>query len=162
MQSMRRPGIAILVIILGTGYLLGQLKAAGQLLIPTAGGIKPHKCFITIKRREIKIDSNEKIFQKFNEFNSPKTGIIKVNTAEVERICVQEDTILILPKANFHQRYRHLFIPCERVRSVIFLVVEKKNAMIFIVDNPTDITYLGKEVIKLINERCNETNAAFE
>ena len=153
MQTRMKPVIVPLVIILLASHLLGQVKAAGKLLIPTAGGIKSYKCHITIKRREIKIECNKKIFQQFNEFNSTKTGIIKVNTEEIERICVQEDTIFILPKANFHQQYRHLFIPCERLISVIYLVVEKKNAMIFIMDNPAVINFLGKRLIKRINEQ---------
>ncbi len=147
-----KPGVATLVIVLLASHLLGQIKAAGKLLIPTAGGRKSYKGIITITRAEIKIECDKKIFQRFNEFNSPKTGEIKVNTAEIERICVQKNTIFIIPKASFHQRYRHLFQPCERLISVIYLVVEKKDAMIFIMDNPTDINFLGKEVIKLINK----------
>lgn len=162
MQTRRRkPGIMALVIILVVSNLLG-IKAAGKLLIPTAGGEKSYRGVITITRAEIKIECDKKIFQLLNEFNSPKTGEINVNTAEVEKVCLQEKTIFILPETNFHQRYRHLFHPCERLINVMYFIVEKKNAMIFIIDNPDDIDFLGKKVIKLINKRNQATNATFE
>lgn len=159
----RKPGIMALVIILLAGNLnlLGQIKAAGKLLIPTAGEDKSYKGFITITQAEIKIECDKKIFQRFNEFNSSKTREIKVNTSEVREIILRENKILILTKTNFHKRYRHLFHLCTRWRGV-FIEMEKDDAMIFIFDNPGDIDFLRKRIIKLINKRCKAINATFE
>jgi hypothetical protein len=102
MQTMRKPGIVALVIILAVSNLCGQIKAAaeikaaGKLLIPTAAGEKPYKCIIFFTQREIRLECDKRIFQTFNLFDSPKQAKIKVNTAEVERIQIQKNMIFII------------------------------------------------------------------
>lgn len=132
-----------------------QIKAAGQILIPTADGQKPYRAVITIRSGEILIECSIEIFQPFNKFDTPKQEEIKVNTAEVEKICIQgkqKKEILILPKEPLYKRYRHLFHPVERITGYIPYSVEKKDAIIFIMDNPADIGSTGERLIKSINK----------
>ena len=156
MKTMRKTGIAAIVIILAASNLtgkIGEIKATGSLLIPTASGEKLYKGVITITRTEIEIECDKKIFRPFNEFEVPKQAKIRVNTVEVERICIQENDILILPGEPLYRRYRYLF---HEIMEICFWCFPYKKALIFSLDNRADIGPAGIEIFRLINKQSRE------
>ena len=160
MQGRRRkPGIFVLVIILVVSNLLGQVKTAGKLLIPTARGKKSYKGIITITPEEIGIECDKKIFRSFNEFEAPKQAKIVLNTAEVEeiQIQIQDKKIFIITKDSFTIRYRNVFNRASRIVEFDFLfpILEKNWALIFLVDNPADMKTLGEKLVNIIGDRCD-------
>jgi hypothetical protein len=92
-------------------------------------------------------------FFLFNEFDAPKQSKIKVNTAEIYKIQINEKKILLIAKDPLYQRYRHIFHPIYRVVRFIPLEEEKKEAIIFIMDNPADIGCNEKDLIEVFPER---------
>ena len=159
MQAKRKPIIIFVVIIMVTGHLLGQVKAAGSLLIPTAGGKKVYKGVITITQAEIEIKCYKKIFRPFNVFDTPRQAKIKFSTAEIEELQINKNTIYIVTKESFSQRYRNIYFIVYKPRYAgLFSTINiKKFAFVFIVDNPADIVLMEKELIKLIGERFRAT-----
>lgn len=156
---MRIKLLIVMMIILGVSQLLGEIKLTGKLLIPTAKGEKQYDAVITITRAEIMIECAKKIFQSFNEFDVPKQARLKVNTAEIYKIQIRkkENEILLIAKDSLYQRYKHLFHPVWRVVQFIPLKREKKEAIIFIMDNPADIGCIEESLVKLINERNQQS-----
>jgi hypothetical protein len=155
MKIKREMGVVIMVIIMAY-QLFGDVRADGELLIPTAEGkIKPYKGIITITQAEILIECKEKIFQLFNEDNAPKQAKIRIDTEEVERISLQGNKVIIFPKDLLYNRYRNL------LNHVWLLSMMKQREMlvfIFVIDIDT----IGDDEFKLlglINERndphCN-------
>jgi hypothetical protein len=153
MQNKKRRCIMTLVILFMAGYALGQVKAAGKLLIPTADIKKPYQAVITITRAEIVIECQEKIFQLFNKFKAPKHRKIRVKTAELSRLYVFENTIYILTKDAFFFRYRNIFMRCWQ-RIGIHYGPKERWAIIFITDDPEAMGAEAKELIKAINKQC--------
>jgi len=158
MQSRRKPGIMPLIIILAISNLCGpltsaEIKAAGKLLIPTANGEKLYKCVIVFTRTEIRLECDEKIFQSFNLFATPKQAAIKLSTTEIKRITLQGNWIVIFPEAPLCNRYRNLLnhvwlisLSKEWERLVFIFVVERDSRQ-----------NMGSNAIKLIN-LINERN----
>ena len=148
----------ILVMIFMTGQLSGNIEVAGKLLIPTAKGEKKYDAVITVTQTGIMIKCSKKIFQRFNEFDAPKQSKIKLNTAEVEEIQIQNQNkkIFIITKDFFTIRYRNVFNRATKIIGIrsLFPVTVEKWALIFVVDNPVDIKALGEALIKIIGERC--------
>jgi hypothetical protein len=150
--------IVIAVVMILTGQLSGEIKAAGKLLIPTAKGERQYCAVITFTRAEINIECKEKIFQPLNEFDVPKQAKIVVNTAEVEEIQIQKTKIIIVTKDSFWKRYRNIFTQVykSKYHGFLYWSVIKKWALIFVVDNPAAIG-AGEELIKVVGERCQVT-----
>jgi hypothetical protein len=155
MQAEMKPIMIIMVIILLTGQLLGDIKATGKLLIPTAKGNKPYNAVIIITRAVVRIECEKKIFKPFNEFDAPKQARLKVNTAEIYKIQIskKKNEILLIAKDSLYLRYRHIFHPVWRVVQFIPFKQERKEAMIFIMDNHSDLGCIEEDLKKLINER---------
>ncbi|MGD2086066.1 MAG: hypothetical protein PVH61_07775 [Candidatus Aminicenantes bacterium] len=132
MRARQKPILIIMVIIL-VGQLLGEVKAAaGKLLIPTAEGKeKPYRGAITITRAEILIECQEKIFQLFNDSNAPKQAKIRIDTAEVERISLQGNGVIIFPKAPLCNRHRNLLI---HVWLLSMMKQRERLVFIFVID----------------------------
>jgi hypothetical protein len=149
--------IILVIIFMGEQLLgqMGQIKAVGKILIPTASGEKCYDAVINITQDKVEIECSKKIFQLFNEFDTPLYRKLKVNNEEISNISVSgsENEILIITKSNFYQRYKHLFIPVVRLKSIIPYVSERRNAIIFTMDNPTDIGDKEKELFKFINKK---------
>lgn len=153
MNTWEKLGMTILIITFLSGHVYGQIKAAGQLLIPTADGEKHYKAVIRITRVTIEIECSEKIFRLFNAFNTPGYRKLRVYTTEVSEICVSEGQIFILPNDEFYRRYRNFFYPVWRMVSYFYFIIEEKMALIFIMDNPDDIGAAAKELIESINNK---------
>ncbi len=153
MKTREKLGMTVLIFIFVSGFLIGQIKAAGKLLIPTAYGEKQYKAVIRITRENIEIECSEKIFRLFNAFNTPRYRKLRVNTTEVSEICVSEGRIYILPNDEFYQRYRNLFYPVWRMVSYLYFIIEEKMALIFILDNPADMGAAAKELLESINNK---------
>jgi len=152
MSTGKKPVLIFMIIILA-GQLLGEIKsAAGELLIPTAKGKeKPYRGIITITGTEILIECREKVFQLFNEPDAPKQAKIRMNTAEVERITLLRNGVVIFPKDPLYNRYRNLL---NRVWLISIGKVLEKLVFIFIFDS--DIKSIGsneKKLIDIINKR---------
>lgn len=147
----------VMVIIFLTGHLLGNIKVAGKLLIPTAKGKKKYRAVITFTRAEICIECYKKIFQPLNEFDTPKQAKIVINTTEVEEIQtqIQSNKIYIIPKDSYTIRYRNVFNRASKTVGVVsFIPITVENwALIFVVDNPADIKTIGESLIKIIGAR---------
>ncbi|NIM17294.1 MAG: hypothetical protein GTO45_35270 [Candidatus Aminicenantes bacterium] len=158
MTTISKGVITTLIIFLVSGHLLGQIKAAGKLIIPSADGDKHFKAVIRITPTELEIECSEKIFRRFNAFHTPKYRKMRVNTMEISEICVSEGTIFILPEDDFYLRYRNLFNPVWRIVRFIPLDEEEKMALIFIMDNPADIGSSGMELLDSINKRGRSKN----
>ena len=135
-----------------------EVKATGKLLIPTASGKKPYKSVIVITQAEIRLECDRKIFQPFNEFDTPKQAKIRVDTAQVDRIWLDGDEIIILPKDPFYRRYRNQF---HHIRLVCILCDPNKTAIIFVIDNPADIGNAGQQLIQDIDNRQSRKKHGF-
>jgi hypothetical protein len=161
MQAQKKTIMIIMVIILLTGQILGDIKAAGKLLIPAAAGEKQYDAVITITQAEIMIECVKKIFQPFNEFDAPKQAKIKVSTAEIYKIQItkKKNEILLIAKNSLHLRYKHLFHPVWRVVQFLPYKREKKAALVFIMDNHAHIGCIEEDLIKNINERNEQSRA---
>jgi hypothetical protein len=151
MRARRKPILIVMIIIL-VGQLLGEIKsAAGELLIPTATGETRYRGTITITPAVIEIECQEKIFQLFNESNTPKQEAIRITTSEVERISLQGNGVVIFPKTPLCNRYRNLL---HRV-IVGLMLSSKRMAFIFVIDMDIfkKIGSNDKELIDRINKR---------
>lgn len=151
---MRIKLLIVMMIILGVCQLLGEIKVKGKLLIPTATGEKPYKCVMVIKRTEIWIECALKIFQPFNQFDTPKQAKIIVSKAEVEKIYIHKNKIYISTHESFYKRYRNILHHLYEHKFVSFsdgFDAIEKWIIIFVVDNPADIGCIEEDLIKLIN-----------
>jgi hypothetical protein len=157
----RKTGVIIMVIIMVAGQLLGEIRAAGKLLIPTAKGEKQYDAVITITRAEIMIECAKKIFQPFNEFDVPKQAKIKVSTAEVEEIQIQKNKIFIASKESFWKRYRNISHHYYKSKYAGFLSWENIQiwVLIFVVDNPADIADIGLIEGFIIDDRSHKADS---
>jgi hypothetical protein len=159
MASKGKISIIVLLMILITGLLSGEIKATGKLLIPSACGEKPYNCIIVVKEALIEIECTKKIFQPFNQFDAPKQTKIVINTEEIKELQMlhQNRKIYLVTDDSFSIRYRNVF---NRVSKIIafdslYPVNIENWALIFIVDNPEDIKTLGEELIKILGKRCD-------
>lgn len=158
MRARRKPILIVMVIILAC-QLLGEVKAAaGKLLIPTAGGEKPYNCVMVITLAGIEIECASKIFQPFNQFDTPKQAKIMMNTAEIEEIQIQnrKNKIYIITTDSFCIRHRNIFNRASKVIGFeyLFPVTVENWALILTLDNPADIGAVGEALIKVIGKRC--------
>ena len=159
MASKGKMSVCVLVMAFMTGQLLGEIKVAGQLLIPGAAGEKPYSCVIFVTKAAIVIECNKKIFQPFNQFDAPKQTKIIINMAEVEGIQFQsrKRKMYLITKDSFSILYRNVF---NRVSKIIgfdslYLICVENWALIFRVDNPGEIKVLGEELMKILGKRCD-------
>lgn len=157
MKAFCKPILIIMVIILLVGHLLGEIKAtAGKLLIPTSAGEKPYNCVMIITKAGIEFKCTMKIFQPFNQFDTPRQAKIRVKAAEVEEVQIYENKIYISTLEPFWMQYRnilqHLYLRkyagCLEYRYI------EKWVLLFAVDNPDDMGAVGEALIKLIGGRC--------
>ena len=160
MSSKGKMSVIVLVMVFMTGQLLGEINAAGKLLIPTAAGEKPYTCVILVTKAAIEIECNKNIFQPFNQFDAPKQAKIIINTAEVEEIQIlnQKRKIYIVAKDSFTIRYRNVFNRISKIvgfELVISPVTVENWALIFTGDNPDDIKALGEELTTILGKRCD-------
>jgi hypothetical protein len=154
-----KMGLIIMVFIMA-GKLSGNIKVAGRLLIPAAGGVeKSYQGVLTITRAVIRIECYKKIFQPFNEFDAPKQTRLNINTSEVVRIEIdeREKKIYLRVENSFVQRYRNI-INLES-RFVGFSVdtghlYKEFWAIIFAYEKPLDIGYLDEQVLNSINQQA--------
>ncbi len=157
MKQKKKKYLFGLIVLLVAGHVLGQMqfKTAGRLLIPSAGGDKSFKGVITITSSGIWIECEKKIFQSFNEFNTPKQAKIKVNMTEIERIHIQGNEVFIVTEASFWNRYRNISYLVYEGRFSFNMEFKniQKWALIFILDNPADIEAAEEELKKVIGER---------
>lgn len=156
---MRVKMSAIIMVIIMACQLPGEIKsAAGVLLIPTATGKTSFRGTITITPSVIEIECREKIFQRFNEFNTPKKEAIRINTSEVTRISLQGNGVIILPKKSLCNRYRNLL---HQV-TVGFILSTEEMAFIFVIDMDIykKIGSKDKEVVDRINKRSDPQGRA--
>ena len=160
MQARKKTIMIIMVITMAAGLLLGEIKAAGKLLIPTANGEKRYDVIITITQKEIMIKCSKKIFQPFNEFDAPKQSKIRLKTAGIYKIQITKkgNEILLLDEGSLYKRYKHLFRPVWRIIQYFPYEEERKEALQFIMDNPADIKAIGEQLIKVIGKRCDVIN----
>ena len=154
----RKMGFIIMIIIMVIGQLLGEIKAVGRILIPTANGEKPFKCLMVITPTGIEVECALKIFQPFNLFDAPKQAKIMVNTAEIEdiQVQIQENKIYIITTDSFCIRHRNIFNRAYKVIGFECLspVTIENWALIFTLDNHADIEAVGEALIKIIGKRC--------
>jgi hypothetical protein len=137
-----------------------EIKASGKLLIPTAAGEKPYTCVIVFTQDEIKLECDKRIFQAFNLFDTPKQAKIKVNTAEVEEIRIQQNKMFIITKESFWRQYRNISTQVYTWKYFGYWHFEQlqKWALIFIVDNPAafdNIVLIGGLVIDDRRQKSN-------
>jgi len=156
MQAEAKPIIIFVVIIILFGQLFGEITAPCKLIIPTAKGVKGYDAVITVTQMEIMINCSKKIFQPFNEFDVPRQSKIKLPTVEVYKIqiSIKKNEILLLDEGSLYQQYKHLFHPVWRTVQFLPYHEERKEALIFIMDNPAAIKTLSEELIKVIGNRC--------
>lgn len=153
-----KMGVIFAVMVM-TGQVFGEIKAAaGEFLVPTAIGEARYKGTITITSAVIEIECQEKIFQPFNESKAPKQDAIRINTGEVERISLQGNGVVIIPKTPLCNRYRNL------LHKVIvgLMLSSKRMAFIFVIDMDIfkKISSNDKELIDCINKRNDPENRA--
>lgn len=157
MQQKKKEYLLGLIMLFVAGHVLGQIqvKAAGRFSIPSAGGDKSFIGVITITSSVIRIECEKKIFQSFNEFDTPKQAKIEVDMAEVEEIQVQEKMVFIVTKASFWNRYRNISYQVyeSRFAGNLDFVDIQKWALLFILDNPAEIKAAEEVLIKIIGER---------
>ena len=130
-----------------------EIKATGKLLIPTADGKKPYKCVIVFTQTEISFECDKKIFQSFNLFDTPKQAAIKVSTAEVKRITLQGNRVIIFPEDSLYNRYRNLL---NHVCLITWMKEWERLVFVFII-NGNSTRNIGNNALKLI-DLINERN----
>jgi hypothetical protein len=153
-----KMGVVIMGIVMAC-QLVGEIKSvAGDFLVPTATGETSYKGTITITSAVIEIECKEKIFQLFNESNAPKQEAIRINTSEVERISLQGNGVVIIPKTPLCNRYRNLL---HRV-IVGLMFPARRMAFIFVIDMDIfkKIGSNDKKVIDRINKRTDPEGRA--
>lgn len=151
----KRKCLIVLIILFFAGDVLGQVqtKAAGKLLIPSAGDSKEYKGVITFTLKGVEIECSEKIFQPFNEFNTPKKRKLIVTTAELYEIWVLKNYVVhLFPRRSLFKQYRNLFSDVIRSISMAYWEV-KEEALLFVLDDPAGIDGQGKKLIKFLNRR---------
>jgi len=153
---MRQKAYVFFIAIVLTCQIFGEIKSAteirapGNLLIPTASENKKYKCFISVTNTKILIDCKKKIIQPFNEFEVPKQSYLNIDTENIDRIWLDGYQIIILADYKFYLRYKNLFID---IRLISIYYSEKRPAIILLIDNPGDLGTAGKELINKIDER---------
>lgn len=153
-MSTKRKVVLVIMIIILTGRLLGEIKAAGKLLIPTSEGKeKSYRGVITITRAEILIECQAKIFQPLNDFEAPKKSCLKINTADVLRMSLLKNGVVIFPKTPLYNRYRNILIHI----SIHSIMNEQEKLVFLFAFDIEDIhkTFGSNEekLIDLINKR---------
>ena len=149
-----KAGVIIIMMIVGACQLLGEIKAAGRLLIPTATGEEPYKCVIVIKQTEILIECDRKIFQLFNHFDAPKRETLKLRMGDLTNIVIEKNNIYVETKDTFTIRYRNVFNRLYKFLgyNLIFPKWEEVWVLIFTLDNPipndivAEVNYLKKSL----------------
>jgi hypothetical protein len=157
MRAGCKPILIIMVIILLVGHLLGEIKTtAGKLLIPTSVGEKSYNCIMVITQEGIEIECTMKIFQPFNQFDTPRQAKIKLNTADVEEVQIYMNKIYISTHESFWSQYRNILQHLYKSRYVGFheYIYIDKWILLFAVDNPADMRAVGEALIKIIGGRC--------
>ena len=153
-----KMGVVILIIIM-SGKLSGNIKIDGTLLIPTAGdGQKSYKGVLTITRSLIRIECDKQIFQPFNQFESPKQKRLNINTSEVERIEIdeKEKKIYLRVESSFVSRYRNILNLEHRRLSFSVetgYIFREFWAIVFSYEKPLDIGFFDKKILNSINQR---------
>jgi hypothetical protein len=156
----RRRAVLIIMVIILAGQLFGFIKITGKLLIPDAiGGEKSYKCVLTITRAKIRIECDKEIFQPFNEFDAPRQSRLNIKASDLETIEIDENDkkIYLRVKKAFVIRYRNILnIESGYVRFSFETghVFTEFWVIIFSYENPFDIGYLDKKVLKSINDRA--------
>lgn len=157
MHAIRKPGIMALVIIFYVfSNLSGDIKVTGEFVIPTAEGEKSYKSVIHITPVEITIRCKQKIFQPFNLFGAPKQSLLKLRMTEVKGIDVRinKNTIFIESKESFSIRYRNFFHPILTSSWILYSNYDNCWILIISIDKHSDTLALGKELKRIIGERC--------
>ena len=148
----------VLIMLFMVGYALGQteVKAAGIFLVPTAGKAKVYKSVITFTQAGIEIECQEKIFQRFNEFDTPRQRKLTITPADLYEIeILQNQRVYLLPRWFFRQQYRNLFFRIVR-RYDGFMGEVPEHVLIFDLNDPGAIDKAGKRLIKYLNQRIDE------
>jgi len=144
----------VLIMLFLAGHVLGQIevKAAGNFLIPSAGGARQYKGVITFTQAGIEIECQEKIFQRFNEFDTPRQRKLTITPADLYEIwLLKKKQIYLFPRWSFYYRYRNIFFHISR-RFDPFSNPHIEKALVFTPDNPGDIDDEGEKLIKFLNK----------
>lgn len=152
-----KMGLIIMVFIMA-GKLSGNIKVAGRLLIPAAGGVeKSYQGVLTITRSLIRIECDKKIFQPFNEFDAPKQNRLNINTSDLSLIEIdeKEKKIYLVFEVSFVSSFRNILNLETRYLGYSTLtghLYQEFWAIIFAYEK-LDLAYLDKEVLKSINNK---------
>lgn len=158
MRTKKKDYLFVLIMLFMAGYALGQteIKAAGILLIPTAGKAKTYKGVITFTQAGIEIECQEKIFQRFNEFDTPRQRKLTITPADLYEIeILKNQRVLLFPRWFFRQQYRNLFIRIVR-RFNGFMGEVPEHVLIFDLNDAGAIDDEGKKLIEFLNQRIDE------
>ena len=145
---MRAKLLIVMTIILAS-QLLGEIKADGKLLIPTATGEKPYKCVMVITQVEIRLECDKKIFKLFNHFDAPKQARLKVSKADLTNIVIQGNNIYVETKDAFTILYRNVFNQSNKFLgyNLIFPKWKEVWVLIFNLDNP-----IPADIVTAVND----------
>jgi hypothetical protein len=144
--------------------ILGVTKVRGKFMIPTAEGDKSYRCLFIITQLTVMIECEEKIFQPLNQFEIPKTAKMKFALAEVNKIEIQDkaNTIYFIMENSFYKRFRNYFHQAYLFHSVFETEIKVTPVLFFIIENNEEMNVMGKELRKLLGERCRFVTFPFE
>jgi len=85
------------------------ITAVGTIKIPGAEQTRAYAARFRVSAGGLEIICKEKIFRRFNEFNTPFSTGLKIETSELREIALRKKDLLIFTSAAFYTRYRNLF-----------------------------------------------------
>jgi len=154
MQTKKKDYLFALIMLFLTGYVLGQIevKAAGKFLIPTAGGVKEYEGVITFTKAGVEIECQKKIFQPFNEFDTPKQRKLSIAPADLKEIWFdKKNNIGLFPSESFYNRYRNMFFRYARKYSLMYEPYIE-YVLVFVLNDPGAIDNEDKKLILFLNK----------
>lgn len=148
----------LFIVLIMVSHILGITRVPGKIIIPTADGTKTYQCVIIIAQSVIMIDCDKKIFQPLNSFETPKKTWIKLNMADIELIQIQykSNSIYFVMKTYFFMQYRNYFNRAYIIYN--FFNSKETWAMICDINKSADTVAIGKELKKIIGDRCEIIN----
>jgi hypothetical protein len=173
MASTKIFAIALLVLI-GIGGFVGfcrdgfpsacseKMIICGKLVIPGAADEKYYDATMTINTSYIEILCKKKIFQPFNNFESPRSRKLKIMISDTSEIYLRKNRLYVLTDISFFKKYRHLFHRFFYTRRFFHLSPQDEEvyALVFQLSNPTDVGVREKRFLDKLNKKLRRTMAS--
>lgn len=119
-----------------TGPISEELSIEGNIVIPTYPNNKQFPAVFTMNQNIIKITCKKRIFNLFNNFDTPLRNYLIIDASEIEVICWKDKKIFLYPKYGLLLRYRNIFHSIYFRKSMMYSDIEEEHALIFELKEP--------------------------